>query len=92
MLPPSVAVVIDCQTPSKGRTLHELRLIMKDNEANMTPTSYMFKRRGRILFERDERGLSAEDLLDDAVDAGAEDVEVDQEGNIMVGLEAFHDG
>lgn len=85
MLPASIAVVIDCQSSSKARTLQELRAIIKRHEGNVTPTCYMFSKRGRIVIERDGDGSpDAEDLLDEAVEAGAEDVDVDDDGNIVV--------
>ncbi len=84
IVPPSVAVVVDCQTDSKLRTLQELRTIIKDHDGTISPVSYMFTKRGRISFERDERGRTADDLLDDALEAGAEDIEADEDGNIVV--------
>lgn len=84
MLPSSIAVVIDCQSSSKARTLQDIRSIIKQHEGNVTPTSYMFTKRGRIVFGREDGGPDAEDLFDEAVEAGAEDVEVDEDGNIVV--------
>lgn len=84
IVPPSVAVVVDCQTDSKLKTLQEVRTIIKDHEGTISPVSYMFTKRGRILFERDERGRTADDLLDGALEAGAEDIETDEDGSIVV--------
>jgi transcriptional/translational regulatory protein YebC/TACO1 len=39
------------------------------------------------MFEKDERGLGVDEVLDEAIEAGAEDVEVDDEGNILVWTE-----
>ncbi len=47
----------------------------------------MFKRRGRVQFEKDERALGVDDVLDEAIEAGAEDVETDDEGNLIVWTE-----
>jgi transcriptional/translational regulatory protein YebC/TACO1 len=44
-------------------------------------------KKGRVLFEKDERGLGVDEVLDDAIEAGAEDVETDHEGNIVVWTE-----
>ncbi|KAI9831954.1 MAG: hypothetical protein M1826_002682 [Phylliscum demangeonii] len=81
---PGVAVLIDCETESKARTLQEVRIIIKKYGGTGTPTSHMFKKRGRIIFESDERGLTMDDLLDDAVESGAEDVDSDEDGHIVI--------
>jgi transcriptional/translational regulatory protein YebC/TACO1 len=61
--------------------------VIKNHKGTVTPTSYLFTRRGRVLFERDERGLGVDEVLDGAIEAGAEDVEADDEGNIVVWTE-----
>jgi transcriptional/translational regulatory protein YebC/TACO1 len=62
-------------------------MVIKNHKGTVTPTSYLFTRRGRVLFEKDERGLGVDEVLDEAIDAGAEDVEADGEGNIVVWTE-----
>ncbi|KAI9754963.1 MAG: hypothetical protein M1815_005277 [Lichina confinis] len=84
VVPPSVAVVIDCQTDSKLRTLQEVRATIKYHEGALSPIGYMFNKRGRITFEPDERGRTADDVLDEALEAGAEDIETTDDGNIVV--------
>ena len=88
MLPGSVAVVIDCQTDSKARTLQDLRLVIKKHGGSTTPISYLFHRRGRTVLDNDDRHLTADDVLEDAIEAGAEDVETSTEGSIVVGQAA----
>jgi transcriptional/translational regulatory protein YebC/TACO1 len=87
IMPPTVAMVIDAETDNKNRTLMELRMIVKYYHGTVTPTSYLFQRRGRLLLEKDERNLGVDEVLDDAIEAGAEDVEVDEDGNIVVWTE-----
>ncbi|KAI9756971.1 MAG: hypothetical protein M4579_003629 [Chaenotheca gracillima] len=84
ILPPSAAFVIDCQTDSKARLLQDLRLLIKNYGGNTTPTGYLFEKKGRIVFERDERGFGIDEVLDEATNAGAEDLEIDAQGNIVV--------
>ncbi|KAI9772864.1 MAG: hypothetical protein M1840_008746 [Geoglossum simile] len=81
--PGTVAIVIDCQTDNKARTLQDLRLVIKSHGGTATPTSYMFSKRGRVVFERREH-VGVNEVFDDAVEAGAEDVDVDKFGNIIV--------
>lgn len=87
VMPPSIAVVIEMETDNRNRTLPDIRGIVKHHKGNVSPTSYLFQKKGRIIFEKDERNLSVDDVLDDAIEAGAEDVEADGDGNIMVWTE-----
>ncbi len=83
IIPPSVATVIDCQTDLKARTLQDLRVIINKFGGTVTPTSYLFEKKGKIVFERAE-GLGVDEVLDEAVEAGATDVDEDDEGRIVV--------
>lgn len=87
IMPPSIAMVIDIETDNKARALQELRHEVKRYGGTVTPTSYLFKRRGRVQFEKDERGLGVDEVLDEAIEAGADDVEVDDDGNLIVWTE-----
>jgi len=62
-------------------------LISNRYKGNVTPTSYLFQRRGRVEFEKDEKGTTVDHVLDEAIEAGAEDVESDEEGVIVVWTE-----
>jgi YebC/PmpR family DNA-binding regulatory protein len=79
MVPPSVALIIDCQTDSKGRTMQDIREALKGYGGTITPTAYMFERKGRIVFEKQD-GVEIEgeevdeEVLEKAIDAGALDV------------------
>lgn len=83
IIPPSVATVIDCQTDSKARTLQDLRLVIRAHGGTVTPTSYLFEKKGKIVFERAE-GIGVDEVLDEAVEAGATDIEEDEEGRLVV--------
>lgn len=83
-MPPSIGIVIDIQTDNKNRTLPDLRLIVKNKGGTVTPTAYLFERRGRVVFESDERNLGVDEILDEAIEAGADDVETDDDGKVVV--------
>jgi transcriptional/translational regulatory protein YebC/TACO1 len=87
IMPPTIAMVIDAETDNKNRTLMELRMLIKSHSGTVTPTSYLFKRKGRLQFEKDDRNLGVDEVLDEAIEAGAEDVETDEDGNIVVWTE-----
>ncbi|KAI9673093.1 MAG: hypothetical protein M1829_004407 [Trizodia sp. TS-e1964] len=83
----SIAFMIDFQTDSKLRTLMDAKAVIKDYAASASPTSYLFQKRGRIVLGRDERALRMDEILEEALEAEAEDVEVDDEGNFVIWTE-----
>jgi len=80
-------MIIEIETDNKMRTMMDLRLLVKTHGGSVTPTSYLFQKKGRVAFERDERNLGVDDVLDEAIEAGAEDVETDEDGSIVVWTE-----
>lgn len=83
MQPPSMAGILEVETENRQRALQDLRHIMKEHGATMTPCAYMFDRRGRITFEAAE-DRTEETVMDYAIEAGALDVEVDEEEGFIV--------
>ena len=83
MLPHAVAAVIECQTDSKARLLQDLREIFKYYGANTTPTTYLFEKKGRIFLEPTAE-VDEEELLEQAIGAGALDIDQDDDGGIVV--------
>ena len=83
ILPASVAVIIECQTDQKARVLQDIRYIINKHGGVVTPTNYLFEKKGRIIFQKME-GTGADDILDDAVEAGALDVDTTDEDQIVV--------
>ncbi|RJE23014.1 DUF28 domain-containing protein [Aspergillus sclerotialis] len=82
MLPHSVAAVIECQTDQKGRVLQDVRYIVKEIGGTVTPTTYLFEKKGRIIFEKWD-GLNPDDYLDQAIEAGAADIAADEKGRLV---------
>lgn len=83
ILPPSVAAIIECQTEQKARVLQDIRYIIKETGGTATPTSYLFERKGKIVFEKQD-GVNLDDYLEPAIEAGALDVTEDDEGRLTV--------
>ncbi|KAI9375872.1 transcriptional regulator TACO1-like protein [Aspergillus egyptiacus] len=83
ILPHSVAAIIECETENKPRVRQDVRKILKDNGATITPTAYFFEKRGRVIFQKKD-GVSADDYLDQAIEAGAADITSDGDGRIVV--------
>lgn len=86
ILPSSVASVIECQTDEKARALQDIRNIIKTSGGTVTPTSYLFEKKGRIVFEKVD-GIQIQDIFDAAIEAGAKDVDTDEDGRLIVDTE-----
>lgn len=83
ILPGNIGLIIDCETDSRARTLQNLRLVLKKHGGVASPSNYLFDKKGKITFERRE-DVSADAALEAALDAGALDVEEDEDGNTVV--------
>lgn len=86
ILPNNVAVIVDCETDSKLRTLAEVRLAIKESGGVSTPTSYLFAKKGRVTFEAKE-GIGSDEVLEPALEAGATDVTEGEDGRVVVWTE-----
>jgi len=87
IMPPTVAMIIETETDNRARTLMDLRHLVKVHGGSVTPTSYLFQKKGRVAFEKDERNLGVDEVLDEAIEAGADDVETDEDGNVVIWTE-----
>jgi transcriptional/translational regulatory protein YebC/TACO1 len=83
MLPGTVAAVIECMSENKARVLQDVRSVIKENGGTVTPTLYLFDKKGRIIFEKKD-GINPDDYLDQAIEAGATDLDTDTEGRLVV--------
>ena len=87
IMPPTVALIIETETDNRNRTLNDLRHLVKVHGGSVTPTSYLFQKRGRVAFESEDGKIGVDEILDAAIEAGADDVEMDEDGNIVVWTE-----
>lgn len=83
MFPSSAAFIFDVETDNKLRCLQDINLTIKKHQGRTTTTEYLFSRRGRVVFERHET-LGPDDVLEAAIELGAEDLETDDEENIIM--------
>jgi len=73
--PGGVAVLVDCMTDNKNRSVADIRHYFSKCGGNLGEfgcVAWMFAKKGTILV--DKSTISEEDLMDKALDAGAEDV------------------
>ncbi|MGA8246932.1 MAG: YebC/PmpR family DNA-binding transcriptional regulator [Nocardioides sp.] len=77
--PNGVAMLIECLTDNRNRAAMEVRTAMTRNGGSLADpgsVSFLFNRKGVILVpqSQDDRTVTEDDLLEAALDAGAEDV------------------
>ncbi|MBB3220888.1 YebC/PmpR family DNA-binding transcriptional regulator [Pseudoduganella umbonata] len=78
------AVIVDCMTDNRVRTVAEVRHAFSKYGGNMgteNSVSFLFKHCGQFLFAP---GTDEATLMDAALEAGAEDVVADEEGGFEV--------
>ena len=83
--PGGVAVLVEALTSNRNRTVSELRHIFSRYGGNLGESgcvAWMFQKKGYIAVEKG--ALSEEAIFDLALEAGAEDVRVDEEGNYEI--------
>ena len=82
--PGGAAVIVDCLTDNRTRTVAEVRHAFTKNGGNLGSdgsVSYLFKHCGQFVFAP---GASEEKVMDAALEAGAEDVVANDDGSIEV--------
>ena len=79
--PSGVAIIVEALTDNKNRTAAFVRSVFDKNGGNLgTPgcVSYMFARKGVIYIEKQD-GMDEDAVMMDALDAGAEDMIVNED-------------
>lgn len=75
LAPGGVAVVIEAITDNKNRTIGFIRPVFNKYSLNMTPTLYMFEKKGLILFDKNVKSETEFDqVFEEMIDIGCEDV------------------
>jgi YebC/PmpR family DNA-binding regulatory protein len=78
------AVMVDCLTDNRTRTVAEVRHAFTKNGGNVGSdgsVAFLFKHCGQLLFAP---GTSEDKVMEAAIDAGAEDVTKNQDGSVEV--------
>ena len=86
-----VAVIVECLSDNRNRTAAEVRSLFAKFGGNLGETgsvNFMFDRMGEVVYPADK--ASADDIFEGALEAGASDVESDDEfHNIFTGADDF---
>lgn len=81
--PNGVAVMVDCLTDNRNRTVSDVRHAFNKMGGNLGTegsVGYLFTRRGELTFT----SVNEEKLMEAAIEAGADDVEKEDDGSIIV--------
>jgi len=91
--PGGIAVLVSCLTDNRNRTASDVRHAFDKFGGNLGQTgcvSFMFDRKGILAIEKDEN-IDEEELMLQAIDFGAEDFSVEDEGyEIITAPEDFN--
>lgn len=89
--PGGIAVLVDCLSDNKNRTVSDVRHAFTKNGGNLGTdgsVSYLFDNQGEILLAP---GVSEDQVMDIAIDAGANDVAVeDDQVEVITPVESYH--
>lgn len=76
--PAGTAIIVDCLTDNRNRTISDVRLVFDRNCGNLAATGavgWMFQRQAHFIVEGEN--ADEDKLMDIVLDAGADDIEVD---------------
>ena len=82
--PSGIAIMIDCMTDNRNRTVAEVRHVFSKRGGNMGTdgsVAYLFNKKGIISFGND---VAEDDVMEVALEAGAEDIITNEDGSIEV--------
>lgn len=88
--PGGVAVMVDCMTNNRKRTVSEVRHAFTKMGGNLGTdgsVAYLFHQKGQILFAP---GTNEEAVISAALESGAEDVQTEEDGTLEV-ITTFED-
>ena len=85
--PNGIAIIVDALTDNKNRTAGNVRsAFTKGNGSIGTKgcVSFMFDKKGQIIIDREECEMDGDDLMMMALDAGAEDVQEEEDSFVIL--------
>lgn len=80
--PGGVAIMINIMTDNRNRTAGEMRHLFSKNGGNLGETgcvSWMFNEKGQLTVQREGLRVTEDEIMLQALEAGAEDLEADEE-------------
>jgi YebC/PmpR family DNA-binding regulatory protein len=80
--PNGVAVIVECLTDNKNRTVADIKYYFDKNGGNLGTSgsvAFMFDRKGILLVDREAFAMDEEEMMMQVLEAGAEDFEASDE-------------
>ena len=77
------AFILDVETDNKLRALQDVGGVIRKHKGRIGATEFFFSRLGRVVFEQHDK-IGLDEIMDEAIELGAEDLEADDEGNMIV--------
>jgi YebC/PmpR family DNA-binding regulatory protein len=84
--PNGIAIIVDALTDNRNRTSADVRAASSKGQGNVgTPgcVSFMFDKKGQILIDKEECDMDADDLMMEALDAGADDFQEEDDSYVV---------
>lgn len=90
--PSGIAILVECMTNNRNRTVSEVRHAFSKQGGNLGTdgsVAYLFTSQGQIVFPP---GVNEDKIMELALEAGAEDVQKDEDGTVTVttSFQDFH--
>ena len=88
--PEGIALYLELMSDNRNRSASEMRHLLSEHGGNLGEdgcVSWMFERKGQLIIDRNEFEIDEDALMLDAIEAGAEDIDV-QENKVEILTEA----
>ncbi|KAL1923410.1 uncharacterized protein VTP21DRAFT_8390 [Calcarisporiella thermophila] len=82
--PCNVALIIEAVTDNRNRTVKEVKEVLNKVGGSLTSVSWMFEKKGKICFTRGLSSHSMEQMIDNAIEEGAEDIDYGAEDEVEI--------
>ncbi len=85
--PNGIAIIVDALTDNRNRTSADVRAAFSKGQGNVgTPgcVSFMFDKKGQIIIDKEEVSMDADDLMMEALDAGADDFQEEEDSYVIM--------
>ena len=85
--PSGVAIVVECLTDNRNRTNANVRNAFSKGSGNVgTPgcVSFMFDKKGQIIFDKEECDMDPDELMMAVLDAGADDFNEEEDSYVVL--------
>jgi len=93
--PGGVALYLDIMSDNRNRTGSDIRHLLSEHSGNLGEDgclAWMFDRKGQIIINLDSTDLNEEEVMMEAIEAGAEDIETeDNLVTVYTETKKFHD-